>query len=83
MPFEFATTFCMQNVGSPNSTNKFDYRSVTYSTLGFGLSLYGTGSLTVSISMIPFLFLTAHTSLIMMSLYLILKMIGNSLVMTP
>lgn len=193
-----ATLFCMQNVGNSNSTNKLDYRSVTYSTLGFGLLLYGTGSLsqnsqlgtasiiiglifiavfihrqfklpkpmldfhifknrqfslslvlvvlsfitligpqaviptliqsgmhhtaltsafvllpgalasgltsliagslydrvggkilgiigslTVSISMIPFLFLTAHTSLIMMSLCLILKMIGNSLVMTP
>jgi len=192
------TVLCMQNVGSPNLKNKLDYRSVGYSTLGFGLLLYGTGnlsqnsqlgiaamiiglffiavfihrqseltkpmldfrvfknrqfslslvlvvlsfitligpqaviptliqsgmhhtaltsalvllpgalasgltsliagslydrvggkilgiigSLTVSISMIPFLFLTVHTSLITMALCLILKMIGNSLVMTP
>jgi len=188
----------MQNVGHPSPDNKLDYRSVTYSTVGFGLLLYGTGSLgqnkqlgliaivsgliviasfiyrqmkltkpmldfhifknrqftlslilvvlsfvtligpqaiiptlvqsamhhtaltsalvllpgalasgltslvagklydhvggkilgiigslTVAISMIPFLFLTAHTSLLLMTFCLILKMIGNSLVMTP
>ncbi|WP_125764126.1 DHA2 family efflux MFS transporter permease subunit [Companilactobacillus hulinensis] len=193
-----AATFQMQNVGTPNSKNKIDYNSVIYSTLGFGLLLYGTGSLNqnmqlgifsiiiggifivifihrelqlskpmldfhvfrnrqfslslilvvlsfitligpqaviptliqsemhytaltsafvllpgalasgltsliagslydhvggkilgiigsliVSVSMLPFLFLTAHTSLIMMAVCLVLKMIGNSLVMTP
>lgn len=41
------------------------------------------GSLTVAISMIPFLFLSVHSSLIMMAVCLIFKMIGNSLVMTP
>ncbi|WP_125583755.1 MFS transporter [Levilactobacillus cerevisiae] len=41
------------------------------------------GSLIVSISMLPFLFLNVHSSLIMMSACLIFKMIGNSLVMTP
>jgi len=41
------------------------------------------GSLVVSISMIPFLFLNVHSSLIMMATFLIFKMMGNSLVMTP
>lgn len=41
------------------------------------------GSLVVSISMVPFLFLNVHSSLIMMAACLIFKMMGNSLVMTP
>ncbi|GAX02872.1 major facilitator superfamily transporter [Secundilactobacillus pentosiphilus] len=41
------------------------------------------GSLVVSISMVPFLFLNIHSSLIMMATCLIFKMMGNSLVMTP
>ncbi|GAW99574.1 DHA2 family efflux MFS transporter permease subunit [Secundilactobacillus mixtipabuli] len=41
------------------------------------------GSLVVSISMVPFLFLNIHSSLIMMAACLIFKMMGNSLVMTP
>ncbi len=41
------------------------------------------GSLVVSVSMVPFLFLNVHSSLIMMATCLIFKMIGNSLVMTP
>lgn len=41
------------------------------------------GSLTVSVSMIPFLFLTTHSSLSMMAVCLVFKMIGNALVMTP
>jgi len=41
------------------------------------------GSMTVSISMIPFLFLNENSSLVIMSLCLVFKMIGNSLVMTP
>ncbi|MFD1419089.1 DHA2 family efflux MFS transporter permease subunit [Companilactobacillus keshanensis] len=41
----FATLLGMQNVGSPKRhDNHIDYQSVTYSTLGFGLLLYGTGS---------------------------------------
>lgn len=41
------------------------------------------GSLTVAISMIPFLFLNKHSSLVMMAICLVFKMIGNALVMTP
>ncbi|BDZ30931.1 hypothetical protein MH1LPH_13970 [Lactiplantibacillus brownii] len=41
-----ATIVGMQNVGNPNPEAKLDIRSVSYSTLGFGLLLYGTGSLT-------------------------------------
>lgn len=41
------------------------------------------GSLTVAISMMPFLFLTAHSSLIMMAICLVVKMSANALVLTP
>lgn len=41
------------------------------------------GSLIVTISMIPFLFLSVHSSLIMIAICLIFKMMGNALVMTP
>lgn len=46
-----ATFFCMQNVGTINKRQQLDYPSVTYSTLGFGSLLYGTGSLNSNIKL--------------------------------